>query len=82
MIWDSQLHPIDAQNYIVRIDRALEDFTYAFKDRIEVEIEYAKGLLKVGKLLEKYIDIDNPSPLSYIGSAFKVAHEQRARHAL
>ena len=47
-----------------------------------MEIDYAKGLLKVGKLLEKYIDPEHPCPISYISSAFKVAHEQRARHAL
>lgn len=39
-------------------------------------------MLKVGRQLERYISPDEPTPLSYISSAFKVEHEQRARHAL
>lgn len=39
-------------------------------------------MLKIGKQMEKYISPDEPTPLSYISSAFKVEHEQRARHAL
>lgn len=36
----------------------------------------------MSKHLNKYIKPEEPSPLSYLSSAFKVEHEQRARHAL
>lgn len=39
-------------------------------------------MVKIGRKMEKYISPDEPTPLSYISSAFKVEHEQRARHAL
>lgn len=47
-----------------------------------MEINYSKSLFKISKQLVKYIHPENPSPLSYICSAFKVENEQRARHAL
>lgn len=60
----------------------MDCFTDAFKERIEIEIDYSKAILKVSKKLEKYINPEEPTPISYISSAFKVEHEQRARHAL
>jgi hypothetical protein len=78
----TQLHPLDAFQHAEGLTTALESFTNAFKDRIEAEIDYSKSMLKIGRQLERYISPDEPTPLSYISSAFKVEHEQRARHAL
>jgi len=50
----------------------MQHFIDAFKERIEVEINYSKSLFKISKLLIKYVQPDLPSPLSYICSAFKV----------
>jgi hypothetical protein len=67
---------------VEEIAKALGEFTDAFKERIEIEIDYSKSLLKVAKKMQKYINPSEPTPISYISSAFKVEHEQRARHAL
>jgi hypothetical protein len=77
-----QLHPMDAYEYSLRVQGQLEEFVNAFKERIEVEIDYSKALFKVSKILSRHVQPDLPTPMSYVCSAFKVENEQRARHSL
>jgi hypothetical protein len=60
----------------------MEDFIEAFRKRIDIEMNYSKGLAQVSKLLDKYIKPGTELALSFICSAFKVEHEQRGRQAL
>lgn len=63
---------MDAYQHAEGLTTALDGFTNAFKDRIEAEIDYSKAMLKIARQLEKYISPDEPTPISYISSAFKV----------
>lgn len=60
----------------------MDDFIDAFKKRIDVENTYAKSLSTISKSLDKYIRPGTELAISFICSAFKVEHEQRARQAL
>lgn len=77
-----QLHPSDAYQQVLHCSSFLSAFTEAFKERIEAEIEYSRSLLRVSGLLSRFVTPADPSPISFIASAFQVEHEQRARHAL
>lgn len=77
-----QLHPNEALTFSQDVGSHLQSFADGFKERIEIEIEYSKALFRISKRLSKYVRPSQPSPLSYLSSAFEVEHEQRARHAL
>jgi hypothetical protein len=68
----TQLHPSDAYAQVLHCSAFLSAFTEAFKDRIEAEIEYSRAILRVSGLLARFITPADPSPVSYIASAFQV----------